>query len=139
MPELSPRLSRTTYTLTAYDYNLLLKNRIVAYRGETAESIKTGTHDDMMKSFVRDNLGDNSGTDYDGNAITTRQVSDLIVDADTSAGNTGYIIGAELENLLQTLQQLQADSVASGKEIFFGCYPNASYAPRFRTLSLIHI
>lgn len=124
--------------VTAYDYNIFLRNRVVAYRGNTAETSKTGRADNVMKAVVRENLGVDATTDYDGNAVTGREIADLIVDSDISSSKvtppTVYLEGLEGQNVLDVLQEVQAASVVAGEETLFNMIPvNGTYAPRFRT------
>lgn len=123
-----------SFEVTAYDYNMLLDNAIIAYRGETAKTTKSGDADDVMKALVRENIGSSSGTDYDGNAITARAFSGLVVDSDLGAGPSVTTTGIEWQRLLDTLKDIQAATTIAGSETFFGIIPNGTNgAPRFRT------
>jgi hypothetical protein len=120
--------------ITAYDYNILLDNRLVAYRGETSQTVKDDTADNIMKALVRENIGSSSTTDYDGNAITTRNYTGLQVDSDTSSGPTLTMTGIEWQSVLSVLQEAQAASAVAGLETYFGMIPNGTNGPpRFRT------
>lgn len=124
----------TTLTLTSVDSNDLLKRRIVAYYSGSAQATMTDYADDIMKEVVRDNLGADAGTDYDGNPVSGRDMSDLGV---TVAGDLsdGPSITSEFawKNVLSTLQDLQAASRAAGTEVYFLMYANTPTAFVFET------
>ena len=122
-----------TIALSGYDYNLYLKNRVIAYRGESSQAVKSAAVDDAMKAVVNDNLGTLSTVDYDGAAVSARQVLPLTIADDLSAGNNIDITGIEWRGLLEILQEMQAQSVADGKEVFFNCTSAADYSPVFQT------
>ncbi len=67
--------------LEGYDGNGLLADRIVAYAAGSAQAVKSGAADDVMKAIVRENLG-SSATDTD------RILSALTVQPDFTLGPT---------------------------------------------------
>ena len=101
----------------AVDFNGVLDRRIVDYPAATpdvtnAYSAKTGNADNLIKAFVRENIGA-TATD------TARRLADLTVTADTSlAPSTTKHAGRK--SLLTTLQDLAADSRAQGTYLTWG-------------------
>lgn len=124
----------TTLTLTSVDQHDLLRRRIVAYYSASAQALMTDNAGDIMKEVVRDNLGVDSVTDYDGAAVSGRDMSSLGL---TVAGNLGDgpSITAEFawKSVLATLQDLQAASRAEGTEVYFLLYANTPVAFVFET------
>lgn len=112
----------------------ILSSRIVAYREQTANTKKSADYaDDVMKDLVRENLGSSSTTDYDGNSITTRNLSAYItIDSDVSGGVLVSWEGA-WKSLHEELQAIQKASVIGGEEMFFGLELVTDTALIFRT------
>lgn len=117
-------------TLSGPDYNEILARRIVAYAAGTAYSRKaTDNADDLMKAFVRENLG----------ALcvdTTRDISarGFSVQADLSAG-TSLTKSAAWNRLDETLRELYESSrKAPATAAFYGVVPlGDGYDMEFRT------
>ena len=101
----------------AVDFNGVLDRRTVDYPAATpdvtnAYSAKTGNADNLIKAFVRENIG---ATTTD----TARRLADLTVTADTSLAPS-TTKHASRKNLLTTLQDLAADSRAQGTYLTWG-------------------
>lgn len=95
------------YTIEAVCQNHLLKRRIVAYDAAKAETEKTAPIDNIMKAVVRENF--TAATD------TTRNISDIQVDADTSEAPsvTKVLARREVLSLLQELAEEAAAQIAA--------------------------
>ncbi len=106
--------------ITAADLNVLFDSRVIAYREASAEADKSGAADDLIKAYVRENVGALSTTDYDGNTITTRDASAwLTVAADQSAA-VSVEWKASGAGLLSTMQDLQKAAIAGGSDLVWG-------------------
>lgn len=115
--------------LSGPDYMDMLDRRIVAYPASTTYSRKGADYaDDMMKEFVKENLGA-SATDSD------RDYSDYIsVQGDLSAG-TSVRKGCAWQDLFSTLRgvyEMSRETAATAA--FFGVVPlGTGYQMQFRT------
>ena len=115
-----------------YDPTELLKRRIVPYYAGSAEASMTDYADDMMKAIVRDNFIDNA--DYSGTPSPARDIDSygFSVQADNAEGDT-LTKAFAWRNVLDVLQDIQADSKAAGNEVFFGVIPVTEKSLEFRT------
>lgn len=106
--------------ITVADLNILFDSRVIAYREGSAEANKTGAADDLIKAYVAENVGASSGTDYDGNTITTRDASAWL----TVAGDQTAAVSVERKasgaGLLDTMQELQKAAIAGGSNLVWG-------------------
>lgn len=104
-----------TMTITAYSANEVLNRRRIAYPAGTSQALKTAAIDNMMKSFVRENLG-SSATD------SARSIASyLTVESDQTKGISVTKAGS-YDILLDLLQDLAAASSIAGSTpvpIFF--------------------
>lgn len=107
-----------TTRLSGGDPNELIKRRIVAYFDRTNYSIKDGPADDVIKAFVRENLG--SLATESGRDMSALGVS---IEVDRSAGPS-IEVAAAFENLLDVFQQIQQTTRSGGDEIFWRMRPN---------------
>lgn len=100
--------------------NGLLGRREIAYYEGSSESDKSGTSDNLMKGLVRENMGNLSGTDYDGNTVI-RDLSSFgfSVQANSTSGPTLSSRVFAWGNLLKTLKNIQAESATQDNETFF--------------------
>lgn len=113
-----------TITLHAFDATHLLKRRIIAYAAGSAQSSKTGAIDNMMRAFVRENLGSSAGTG--------RVLGDLFIGPDRSQAPTGSKAAA-WRNLHDTLLDLANDATARGAWLGFDIVADSASALRFDT------
>lgn len=117
--------------LSGPDYNEILARRIIAYFAGTAQARKSTADyaDDLMKAFVRENLGA-LATD------TTRDISafGFTVEADYSAG-TSLRKSAAWNRLDETLRQVyEASQKTASTATFYGVVPiGTGYDMEFRT------
>jgi hypothetical protein len=106
--------------LTVADLNILFDSRVVAYREGSAQANKTGAADDLIKAYVRENVGSLSTTDYSGATITTRDASAWL----TVAGDQSAAVSVEWKasgaGLLDTMQELQKAAIAGGSNLVWG-------------------
>lgn len=118
--------------MTGYDFNELLRRRIIAYYAAESETDMTDNADDMMKEIVRDNFIDNA--DYSGTPSPARDIDDygFSVQSDSGAGPS-LTKSFAWRNVLETLQDLQAASRTAGTETFFGIVPTSDTTMQFRT------
>lgn len=103
--------------LEAADFNALLDNRIIDYAASTPEvanayTDKTDYADDMIKAFVRENIG-SLATD------TARRLANVSVAIDQSLAPS-VSKQASRKNLLTTLQEIALDSAAQGTYLTWG-------------------
>ena len=113
---------RDVVKLSGAGVNDLLDRRIIAYYSGTAQTkFESVAVDDIMKRIVDDQLGGDADTDYDGNAITSRNIEGLnfSIQDESSSGPT---VDKECawQPLYKTLQELQQQSKTAGTEVFFG-------------------
>jgi hypothetical protein len=111
----------TTCKLAGSGLNKLLDRRIVGYYAGSSQASMTGVEaDDMMKRIVDDALGSDANTDYDGNPVTGRDIEALGFSIEAEATLAPQISRAfSWQNLLSTLQGIQAQTKAEGDETFF--------------------
>lgn len=94
----------------------LLDLRTVAATAGSAEAIKSGAADDVMKAFVREQLGSSAAA---GRALTTSSTGyPFQVAADTGEGPTIHK-AASRAPLLQTLQEIAQDAASKGAFVAF--------------------
>lgn len=106
--------------LDVADLNVLLDSRVIAYRAGSAQADKTGAADDLIKAYVRENLGSLSTPDYDGNATTARDASAWLTVASDQAAAASVEWKASGAGLLETIQGLQKAAFAAGDDLLFG-------------------
>src|SRR6266540_3345424 len=93
----------------------LLAGRIVAYAAGSAQALKIGPADNVMKAVVRENLG--------SLAVAERNLSAwLTVDSDVGAGSNVYRTFPRA-NVLRVLQSLSRASAQGGNQVFFDVVP----------------
>lgn len=104
----------------------LLDRRIIAAAAGSAQSQKTGAADNVLKAFVREQLG--------ASAISVARRWDalLAVASDTGLAPTTYKAAA-WRNLLKTLQEVALASTTSGTPLFFDVISPYAGALEFRT------
>lgn len=118
------------YVLRGPDLNDLLRRRIIAYAAASAEADKAATYaDDMIKAFVRENLG----------ALATVAARDLSayefsVEADHSVG-TSVTKAAAWRNLLTVIKEVaEASCTTPATAVYFGITPlDIGWPCEFRT------
>ncbi len=101
----------------AYDFNGVAGHNIIDYPASTPEvtnayTDKSGAADDVIKAFVRENIGA-LATD------TTRALTGLTVEADTTLGET-IAKQASRKNLLETMREISADCLEKGAYLTWG-------------------
>jgi hypothetical protein len=101
----------------AYDFNGVLDHNIIDYPASTPEvtnaySDKSGAADNVIKAFIRENIGA-LATD------TTRSLTGLTVEADTTLGQT-IAKQASRKNLLSTMQEIATDCLEKGTYLTWG-------------------
>lgn len=106
--------------ITAADLNILFDSRVIAYREGSAQANKTGAADDLIKAYVAENVGASSGTDYDGNTITTRNASAWLSVASDQTAAVSVEWKASGAGLLSTMQELQKAAIAGGSNLVWG-------------------
>lgn len=97
--------------LQAFDAKEILRRRIIAYAAGTPYVEKEAPADDVMKAFVRENLGSLA-------VDTDRAIPNFTVAADTSAGPIVRIDGTR-KNLLKLLQDISNDAEEAGTYVSF--------------------
>jgi len=114
--------------LRGYSYNHELARRVIAYKVDEAGYQHSGPADDVMKDFVYENLG--------AGAIAARQITKwgFTIQRDLSVG-TNISKQASFNNLLETLQEISADShTTEATATYFGMVPlNNGWDFEFRT------
>ena len=103
------------YRISGYGLNYLLDSRIVAYAAGSAQAEHTDSADDVMKAYVRENLGALTGTDP-GRNLTDHG---LTVETDQALG-VSLTKAASWRNVLRTLQAIADASIQDGTPVFFG-------------------
>ena len=98
-------------TLSGYDPIYLLTSRIIAYAANSAYTVKTGPADNVIKAFIRENLGSLA-------VYTVRTLTRLTVEADLSLG-ASVNIAASRNKLLETVQKIADTSIQKGTYISF--------------------
>jgi hypothetical protein len=112
--------------LTGLGRNSLLAGRIVDAAAGSTGAVKTGTIDDLMKAYVRENMGALAAAarDWSGNGLS--------VQADLSLG-TSVTKSAPRHNLLSVLQSLSEESVTLDDPTYFDLCWITSTTMEFRT------
>lgn len=114
----------TSLRMSGPDTNELLARRIVAFAATTSQAAKTDYADDMMKEVVDENLGP-------ATPATARRYP-ITIQSDLSAG-TSITKAFSWQNVLTTLQGIQASSKTDGTEVFFAMKPLSPTAFQFQT------
>lgn len=96
------------------DSKEILDTRVIAYPAGEPESSKSGYADNLMKAFVRENIG--------SSAIAARTLSSISVDPDNSLGASVDKAGS-YDNLLKVLQGLASSSAQNGVPLYFDLVP----------------
>lgn len=106
--DIKKSVTRKTLTITAYSANEILDRRIIASKSGTAGAQKTDNIDDIMKAYVRENLG--------ALASASRNYSAYFTVAGDLGQGTSITKAASFDGLLETLQALSQQSfvVSSG-------------------------
>lgn len=112
--------------LTAYSGNYLLSARGIAYQVRSAFSTKSGAADNLIKAYVRENLG-SSATD------TARQITGFTVQANTGQGVSVEAVMGWRDDLLIVAQELAEASTDAGTYIAFDTVYQGAGAWDFRT------
>jgi len=115
-----------TLNLVGTDWNDLLKRRVVAYAKGTAGADKSGHIDNVIKAYVRENLGASAGA---GRSLAS---CGLVVQSDTSKGST-VTASHEYTNLLQAIQDVSDDATDLSEQVFFWIEHVGKNIVEFRT------
>jgi hypothetical protein len=117
----------TKIEIEGEDTNGLLRRRVVAALSTTAQADKSGPGDDIIKAFVRENMGALC-------ADATRDLSahGLSVDEDLGLAPT-VTIAASYWVLLDALLDIVADSCYQGTQLYFDMVPLSAAQMRFQT------
>jgi hypothetical protein len=101
-------------TITAVDADILLQRRVLAYTAKSSQTNKFGHADDLMKAYVRENLG-NLASD------ATRKIPTNLFSVQPDQGFCPYVNkSASGKTVLSTLQDLALDSQTRGTWLGFG-------------------
>lgn len=119
------KFNKKRVELTGYDLLSLVNRRIIAYAAGTAYTNKTDNADDMMKAFVRENMG-SLATD------TARILPDFAVDYDLAAAPS-ITLEKSYKNLLPALQDICKASEEGGYRVVFDVVWLAKNTFEFRT------
>jgi len=118
-----------TYTIGGYDFNYILKGHSVLYAASTANVDKTGYHDDLMKAFIRENIGpDVTGPDM-GREISSTYWS---VEADLSLGAASTSRNGYVKNIYDLCLALALESRNAGTDLYFDVVPVTDAKVEFR-------
>lgn len=111
-------------SLVGTDWNGLLARRVVAYKANTPQADKHGPADDLMKTVVRENLGNLAEAD--------RNLSDYGFSVQTDA-TAGPVVSKAVEwrTVLRALQQFSEE--AGDDEVFFDVVHVGRDALEFQT------
>ena len=128
-------------TLKCVDQMDLLRRRIVAYRSETVLANKTVIEfngpdfaDDLMKAYVKENMGPDCLTDWEGGYEAVRDLTPyLTTEADVSLAPL-VEEAASMKVVLSTLKSLRDKAKNAGTEVFFDVRANNDGTFLFRTL-----
>ena len=128
-------------SLKCVDQMDLLRRRIVAYRTQTILADKTVDEsngpdfaDDLMKAYVRENMGPGVLTDWEGGYESVRDLTPyLTTEADQSLGPL-VEEAASMKIVFDTLKSLREKAKESGTEVFFDIQANNDGTFLFRTL-----
>lgn len=104
--DIKKNLTKKTITLTAYSANELLDRRIIASKSGTAGAQKTDNIDDIMKAYVRENIG--------ASAIAARNYSLYLTVAADYGHGVSITKAASFDGLFETLQSLSQQSFIQG-------------------------
>lgn len=104
--DIKKNLTRKTLTITAYSANEILDRRIIAFKSGTSGATKTENIDDLMKAYVRENLG--------VLASDSRTYSSYFTVADDLGQGVSITKAASFDGLLETLQALSQQSFTQG-------------------------
>lgn len=115
----------TTYTVSGYDLNGLLRRRIVAYAAASDQASMTDQADDLITEIVKDNLG----SDASSRAISSTYFS---VAASPGAGPS-ITKGFAYRNVLDVLRDVADAARQAGTFLFFGIKPVTETAFEFST------
>lgn len=128
IPEIYQRGSELYCILRGVSYNHVLKRRHIAYKVNAAGFQHAGAADDVMKTFVYENLG--------AGAIAARDISAVgfTIQANVTAG-TSISKQASFDNLLDVLKDISDDSHKTEATCaYFGVVPlNNGWQMEFRT------
>jgi len=113
------------YRIKAVSAADLLARRIVAYPADSPEASKSGAADDVMKAFVRENLGTLAAAGRDVSAL-------LAVQPDVSLGPS-ITKGCAWRSLLAVLQEISASTAEMAQPVYFDVIAPYSGALEFRT------
>lgn len=117
----------TTITISGPDINDLLRRRIVAYYAGSAQAHKSGHGDDVMKSVVRENLGESA-------APERRLGYGFSVQPDLGLGP---IIEKSFawRNVLDALVEIADACRSAGVSVYFDIVPTSPTTFEFRTFT----
>lgn len=118
--------------IEAVDWNDLLRRRIIAYFAGSAQTSKTAAADDLMKAFVRENLGA-SASDYAGNTARALAASRFTIEPDLGLGPSLTKGAAWREPLLDVLREIADASITAGTWLGFDVVGSIGAPPQFRT------
>lgn len=99
-------LNPKTLTITAYSANEILNRRIIAFKSGTSGAQKTDNIDDIMKAYVRENIG--------ASASASRNYSAYMTVAGDLGQGVSITKAASFDGLLETLQALSQQSFTQG-------------------------
>lgn len=117
---------QTWTELTAYSANYLLSARGIAYQSTSAESAKTGAADDVIKAYVRENIGP-LVTD------AARQLGQVVVEEDETLGATVDMVAGWRDNLLTVCQEVAEASATAGTYVAFDMVASTNSTWTFAT------
>lgn len=114
------------YLITAYDANILLSDRIVAYPANSPYSNKLNMAlDDMMKAIITENFG--------ASAVAARRISGLTVQGNTASAPVITEKSFAWKQVFTTLQELANLSYQRGTYLVFDLIKTGEAAYQFRT------
>lgn len=124
-----------TVTIRGPDSVYLLDSRIISATRDNADAKKSGAADDLMKAFVREQMGSGAAADRDWSA------HGFSVEADESAGAT-VNIRANHENLLDVLRHIseksrQKQREGNGNAIYFDVVNPSPATFEFQTFAVL--
>jgi hypothetical protein len=120
-----------TVAVCGPDLNELLERRVIAYKTGSAEAHKSQAADDMLKSYVYENLG--AGVTDPARQLPAALGFEIAADI-TLAPVVDY--SATYGNLLDTLKRVAERATENGTQLFFGVLPvwaGGRVVPRFET------
>jgi len=104
--DIKKNITAHTLTITAYSANEILSRRIIASKSGTSGAQKTDNIDDIMKAYVRENIG--------VLASGTRNYSAYMTVASDYGAGVSITKAASFDNLFTTLQDLSQQSFTQG-------------------------